>query len=442
MAVGVRVPPFALLPPLNLERLSSPMPLDASKLEVSLKEEERWRRILHITVPWSLVEAERKAQVRELATTLDLPGFRAGRVPDAVVEKRFRHVVDERAVGQVTDEAFRCAVREHSLHPITQGEIGAIRYAAGSDLSFDVSFDVQPDIELARTGGFRVQRPATRVPEEQVAAFLDEIRTRVGTWVPEEAGRPGDGDQVSVRIQDKSAGEDEGTPYEFVLGRGEAIPNVEAAVLSLEVGERGDFTIRFPERPSEAEREEIQVTISLDGRKRLELPELDDDLAASASDFETLEELRDDIRKQLWQEADRRAEAVLHRELAEQILAANPFEVPDSMVERSLAKFLASRGEMTEEEASAVREQLRPQLVQGLKHQIMIDRVAKSEGLAASPEEIDAQVEAVAAGYKLTVRETYARLQKSGRLEEIEKGLTEKNVFEHLKTQSEITASA
>ena len=112
------------------------------------------------------------------------------------------------------------------------------------------------------------------------------------------------------------------------------------------------------------------------------------------------------------------------------------------MVERSVARFLASRGEMTEEEASAVREQLRPQLVQGLKHQIMIDRVAKSEGLAASPEEIDAEVEAIAAGYKLTVRETYARLRKSGRLEEIEKALTEKNVFEHLKTQSEITASA
>ena len=302
------------------------MPLDASKLEVSLEEGERWRRILHITVPWSLVEAERKAQVRELATTLDLPGFRARRVPGAVVEKRFRHVVDERAVGQVTDEAFRCAVRAHSLHPITQGEIGAVRYAAGSDLSFDISFDVQPDIELARIGGFRVQRPTTRVPEEQVAAFLDEIRTRVGTWVPEEAGRPGDGDQVSVRIRDKSAAEDEGTPYEFVLGSGEAIPDVEAAVQSLEVGERGDFTIRFPERPSdsEAEREEMQVTVSLDGRKRLELPELDDDLASSASDFETLEELRDDVRKQLWQEADRRTEAAVHRELAEQILTANP----------------------------------------------------------------------------------------------------------------------
>ena len=419
------------------------MALDLSKLEVSIEEGERWRRTLRATVPWRLVEAERKAQIRGLAKRLDLPGFRAGRVPDAVVEKRFGKTVDDMTVEQIRNEVFHGAVNEHRLKPITPGQNEVTGLSHGSDLQFVVSFEVEPDIELARIGGFRIHRPPVRVTDDHVATTLDGIRAKMGTWIPEDSGRPGDGDQVSVRILDTGAGEVKETPYEFVLGRGQALPDVETAIRSLEVGEARDFTVRFPGPSGASDHDgETQVTISLDTRKRLELPELDDELAASASAFGTLDELRDAIRERLRKDAETRADRVVHRELAEQIVAANGVEVPDSMVERAVEQTLANEGEMTEEQATAAREELRPHLRQEISRQLVIDCVAESEGLAATSDEIHAEVESIAAGSTLTVSQMYTNLRKSGDLRRLKEAITEKRVFDYLKSKSEITTAA
>ena len=416
------------------------MPLDVSKIEISLEEGERWRRTLHITVPWPLVETQQRAEAQKLAKTLPLAGFRRGKVPAAVALKRYPNVIEERVVSRIIDQAFTGAVNAQSLAPITPGEIGLVQYAAGSDLSFDISFETEPRIELARIGGFRVQRPATApVPEGRVAEVLEQLRKQSPRRVPQESGHPSDGQQVSVRVQDRGAGSDEATPYTFVLGKGEANEDLEAAIRSLEVGETGDFTIRFPEGE---EREVTQVTISLDGRSHLERPELDDVFVESATAFETLEALKDDIREQLGKEAEQRAQAALHREILEQIVAANPFEVPDSMVEHHVKRFLVARGEFTEEEEARIGEQMRPQVIEGLRHQLVIERVAASEQIGASPEEIDARVEALAADADISIREMYRRLGKSGQLRRIERAITEKKVFEYLEARSEITASA
>ena len=420
------------------------MALDLSKLEVSIEEGERWRRTLRATVPWRLVEAERKAQIRGLAKKLNLPGFRAGRVPDAIVEKRFGTTVDDMTVEQIRKEVFRGAVNEHRLKPITPGRTEVTGLSHGSDLQFVVSFEVEPDVELARISGFRVRRPPVRVTDDHVAATLDGIRAKMGTWIPEDSGRPGDGDHVSVRILDTGAGEAKEVPYELVLGHGQALPDVETAIRSLEVGETGDFTVRFP-GPSEASADhdgKTQVTISLDARKRLELPELDDELAASASAFGTLDELRDAIRARLRRDAETRADRVVHRELAEQIVAANGVEVPDSMVERAVEQSLANEGEMTEEQATAAREELRPQLRREISRHLVIDRVAESEGLAATSDEIHAEVESIAAGSTFTVSQMYTKLRKSGDLRRLAEAITEKRVFDYLTSKSEITTAA
>ena len=420
------------------------MALDLSKLEVSIEEGVRWRRTLRATVPWRLVEAERKAQIRGLAKRLDLPGFRAGRVPDAIVEKRFGKTVDDMTMEQIRKEVFHGAVNEHRLKPITPGQIDVTGLSHGSDLQFVASFEVEPDVELARIGGFRIRRPPVQVTDDHVTATLDGIRAKMGTWIPEDSGRPGDGDHVSVRILDTGAGEAKETAHELVLGRGQALPDVETAIRSLEVGEARDFTVRFP-GPSGTSADhdgETQVTIFLDARKRLELPELDDELAASASAFGTLDELRDAIRARLRKDAETRADRVVYRELAEQIVAANGVEVPDSMVERAVEQSLANEGEMTEEQATAAREELRPHLRQEISRQLVIDCVAESEGLAATSDELHAEVESIAAGSTLTVSQMYTNLRKSGDLRRLKEAITEKRVFDYLKSKSEITTAA
>ncbi len=420
------------------------MPLDISMLDVSVAEGERWRRTLKITVPSDLVQAERKAAVKKLSSRLKLPGFRTGKIPPAMVEKRFGPAVEKEVLDQVIGEAYRGALEESSLRPISEGEIGEINYQPESDLRFEISFDVAPQVELARIGGFQVKRPAVEVSEEQVEAVLTRIREHEGTWMPVETGSPDDGDLVSVRIQRLEEEEGEPRPYEFVLGRDQAIPDVENSIRTLDVGGSGEFTVQFPEaaegdQPREVEQE---LKITLEGRKRLELPELDDALASAAGDFETLDELVEKVREDLSKEAERESETEIRGALMEQILSANPFEIPESMVDQYVRSALGDPNDLPDEQFAEAKEQLRPRATHTVKRHIVINRVAEDQELAASSEEVDARIEEIAERTDATLSEVYSRLQKSGQLDHLEREITERKVFEFLQEQSEIMEPA
>ena len=420
------------------------MPLDISKLEVSVVEGERWRRTLSITVPSMLVQAERKAAVKQLSSRLKLPGFRSGKIPPALVEKRFGRTLEQEMLDRVIGEAYRGALEERSLRPISEGEVGEIDYQPESDLKFEISFDVTPQVELARTGGFRVERPAVQVTQEQVESVLARIREEEGTWVPVETGTPENGDLVSVRIQRLDEEKSELRPYEFALGKDQAIPDVENSIRTLEVGGSGEFTIRFPGEVADEEHGGVEqsVKIVLDGRKRLELPELDDAFAASAGKFETLDELTDQIRKDLTKEAEAEADAKLRGALIEQILSANPFDIPESMVDQYVRSALGNPEDLPDEQFAEAKKQLRPRAIHAIRRHIVIDRISEAQELAASGEEVDARIEEIAARTSKTLSEVYSRLQKSGQLDHLEREITERKVFDFLKEQSEILEPA
>ncbi|MFW5905077.1 MAG: trigger factor, partial [bacterium] len=198
------------------------MSMDVSRLQVTLEEGERWRRTLNITVPADLVRAERRARLKELSHQVDLRGFRKGKIPPSVMEKHFGGAVDREIVDRVVSEAYRDVLRDRDLRPISEGEVDDVKYAPDADLTFKVSFDVRPEIDLQRLGGFQVERPVIDVEEEQVEQVLDRLRQQQGTRRPVEEGTPEDGDLVDVRIQRLTEEGDEPRRYEFTLGEDEA----------------------------------------------------------------------------------------------------------------------------------------------------------------------------------------------------------------------------
>ncbi len=417
------------------------MSIDAANLEVSLEEGERWRRTLRITVPSDLVEAERQIALKKLSSRLKLPGFRAGKVPRSVVEKRFGPALEQELLDRVVGEAYREVLRERALRPISEGEVHGVDYEPQADLSFQVSFDVAPQVELARVGGFKVQRPTSAVGEEEVEKVLERVREQEGTWVPTEEGHPEEGDMVSVRIQQVEEEGAEPRPYEFTLGKGEAIPDVENAIRTLEVGASEEFAVSFPDDASEegaGEGPEQRLRIFLDARKQLELPELDDTFARSAGDFESLDELRARIREDLKAEAERESEAKLRGALLEQVLAANPFEIPESMIDQYVRSTLGNPEDLSEERLQEAKEQLRPRAVQGVKRFLVVDRLAELHDLKATEDEVDERVEEIAGRSDSSPSDVYGRLQRSGQLDHLEREITERKVFEFLKEQSTI----
>ena len=129
------------------------MAIEGAQLQISVEEGERWRRTMSVTVPSGVVRSERRRLTGELASRVKLPGFRKGHVPSSVVEKRFGDSLSREALDKLIGAAYREALSQQELNPISEGEVGDVRYEPDQDLSFSISFDVRPEIELARLGG-------------------------------------------------------------------------------------------------------------------------------------------------------------------------------------------------------------------------------------------------------------------------------------------------
>lgn len=420
------------------------MTLDAARLTIDLTEGEAWRRTLAVTIPSDIVRTERRKIARTLASRVQLPGFRAGKVPQSVMEKRFGQALDQEMVDRLVGDAYREALKSHDLTPISEGEVEELDYKPDADLQFSISFDVSPVIEFPQLGGFSVTRPAATVSDEDVDQVLQRLRDQNGAWAPEEEGHPTAGDMVSVSVTRLDVDEDdaeEARPYDLILGEGDAIPDVESAIYTLAVGEEGDFDVTFPDDfPNEERRgQKEQLRILLRERKSRQLPELDDDFARSLGDFDDLEALTSRIREDLSKEAADQAEGAVRGQLLNAIIEANPFEVPGSMVDRYLESVLRDSQGADPERIKQAREQLGPEAQRAVQRILVIEKVAEQQELSATEDDIDDRVEEIAEKNDRNPSEVYAQLQKSGRLEQLEREITERKVFEYLIEQSTVT---
>jgi len=419
------------------------MALDGSQLRVDLSEGERWRRTMNITVPREVVDQERSRAVQELAKKVRLPGFRGGKVPMAVVEKRFGGHVQREILDRVIGDAYKEALQQRSLRPISEGEVEDISFETGTDLTFSISFDVSPEVELGRLGGFTVVRPSVVVGEEDVEQVLARVRDQEGRWEVTSEGNPGLGDQVAVSIT-RLTEEGDGDPrdYEFILGDGDAIPDVEASIATLTPGTEAEFSVRFPEDFPDEERrgEEQKLRILLKERRLRVLPELDDEFAQRAGDFPTLDDLRARIREDLEKEAADQREGSVRGQLLDALVEANPFQVPESMLLQYVRSVVGGdRQELKPEQLQRAREALGDEAERAVKRILVIERVAESRNLRATEEDVDGRIEEIARSNNTEPGEVYARLQRAGRLEQLEREITEGKVFEFLKSQSTTT---
>ena len=436
--------PLSHSPSPQAPRPGDGMNLDASHLKISLDEQDSWRRVMNVTIPASIVQEEERSAAKQLASRARLKGFRKGRVPTKVIENRFGGTLRQEALDKLIGSAYKQALASKELRPISEGELEDLQYKPEEDLTFRIAFDVEPVIEVGRLSGFVVERPVVKIEKEQVDEVLARIQEQNGVWQPLEEGKPVEKNLVSVtitRIDEKLESSDESREYDLVIGSGDAIPDIEASICTLQVGETGDFDISFPDDfPDESRRGESErIRIALTARRQMDLPPLDDDLAKQVGEFETLEELKSKVLKDMEAEAGQQADSTARSRLMDMLIEANPFDVPTSMVRRYSDGIMGDTSQIPEERLTEFRDQIRPEAERAVKRILLIEEIAKAHSLEASEEEIDDRVEEIAEANKTDAAKVYAELQKAGRIETLERELTEKAVFDFLFEQSEIT---
>ena len=425
----------------------------STDLRIDVQEPESWSRRLAVTVPRERVKRVRQSVASQLSRNVRLPGFRKGSIPASLVEKQFGPAIEQETVDRVIQESYKEVLENGEFQPITQGVVENVHYHPGEDLTFEVHFEVQPTIEITNTAGFTVQRPPAEVTDADVESVIDRIRAERGTVRVLEQGVADEGDEVTVEITDLDAeegSEDAGArPFRFTLGEGQAIPDIEDAIRTLAPGAEGEFTVRYPaDFPDEELRgREQRLRIRLNELRRRDLPATGDAFAQSL-DFESVDALRERIRADLEAEKQRESEAAMRAALVEQVLAANSFEVPPSMVDRYLGfmmgeaqqdpKKMPKRTPEQEERFSQMRVMMRPQAEAALKRMLVVEHLADREGLRATSDEVDARVEKLAEEHGISPSDAWIQLEKGGQIHALESEITENKVFEYLRTRNTV----
>jgi trigger factor len=411
-----------------------------SQITVEKTAEDSASKSLRVTVPVDRVrEAEAKA-VRFYSSRARLPGFRPGKAPEAVVRKRFGDAIRQSVLEEVIRESWETAKTAESLKPVTDPSIQNLKFEDGSPIEFDLLVQVQPELKLERTGGFRLERRQAAISDEAVAEQLARIQEQKAAWIPEGDVQPAPGQMVRVEvapIEDGQAGASQ--PYDLVLGQNQAIPDLEERIMALRPGQSAESEVRFPDdHPDESRRGQARkVKVTLHEVKRQELPPLDDAFAREVGDFENLDALRGAVRQDLEREAAREADAQLRQSLIAQIVEANRVEAPESLVHRLMHGY-ADMYRVPQDQLEGFEQQFHPVAAAQVQRDLVLEAVAESQGLKATESDLDARIARMAEARGVPVGEVYGQLQKANRLPELERAIREEKVFEYLLSQSTV----
>ena len=412
-------------------------------IQITTKKSEGVERLLEVSVPLATVTAEEEKTARRYASSVRLPGFRPGKAPTAMVRKRFKDAIRQQVLETLVQEAFKEVMEREKLDVAAQPHVHDVKFDEGQPLTFELHLEVRPKLELARTEGFRITRTETPVTDDAVAQQIETLRDQKATWAPvEEQPREGDMVKVLLATPETAGGEmPEGSPYNIVLGGGQAIPGVEELIMELTPGETKERVVRWPDDfPDESQRGQTKnVRVTLQEVKRKTSPALDDAFAREVGDFDGIAALRAAIQVDLEEHARRDADALVRQQLIDEITQANPFDVPPSWVNRMISAYMEAY-KIPDEQRQAFAAEFAAVAERQVRRDMIIDAIAEQQQLAATEKDVDDRVAKVAEQRGSDPGQIYTSLQKAGRLPEIERSITEDKVFEWLIARNEITS--
>ncbi|MET8113659.1 trigger factor [Streptomyces prasinus] len=360
---------------------------------------------LTVEVPFEELKDSLDAAYKKINQQVTVKGFRKGKVPARVIDQRFgRGAVLEEAVNDALPKFYTEAVNEAELNPLGQPEVDITELKDGETLNFTAEVDIRPTIEIPDYSGIEVEVDAVEVTEEDVDKAVEELRERFASTAPVERAAE-DGDVVTIDLEAKVEGEvlEDGIAngVSYTIGSGELLDGVDAAVTGLSADQEATFTSEL--KGGSAAGKEAEVTVRVTQVAKRELPELDDEFAQMASEFDTLEELRADSRKRLenmkqYDQATQAQERVLDK-----LLELVEVPVPEKLLEDEintrkhnlehhqlgqmgldLEKYLEIQGKTAEEFDTETREAA----VKGIKTQFVLDQLVNQEKLNVNQEEL------------------------------------------------------
>lgn len=410
-------------------------------MKVTAEHGENREVTLTIEVEQDKLEKASEGAAKRISARVNIPGFRKGKAPRRIVENFVgKDAILQEAFEGLAQKAFEDALTEQNMEPVTRPEIDIVTLEDGKDVVFTAKFTQRPDVRLGAYKGLDVPKEEVTVADEDIDRQIEGMRQHQGTLVdaPADAAVKND-DFVTLDFEgfvDGAAFEGgKGEDYPLQIGSGSFIPGFEDQLIGAKVGEERDVNVTFPEEyhAENLKGKDAVFKCKIRSIKSRELPELDDAFAKKASKFETLAELREDVRKNLLAAAERKAETERRSKAIDMATDHCTMEIPPVMVENRITAMIQEMAMRLEQQGMSleqylqyagldigkIREDYRETAEKNVRTDLMLEEVAKAEGIKVEGSDLDREVYAMAVSYGATPKQVQKIIKEQGRVSDL-----------------------
>lgn len=420
----------------------------SEKLEKSMHE-------LQFSVDAETFKAAIEKAFKREGKKYNVPGFRKGHAPRAVIEKMYgADIFHYDAINDLFPDAYEAAVKEASIEPVGRPEADVVSESLEEGVVLKVTVPVKPEIKLGEYTGLKATKNVHTVDDAEVDAELARMQDRNARIITRE-GKAENGDTVDIDFEgfvDEVPFEGgKAEHYSLVLGSGSFIPGFEEQLVGHEAGEEFDVTVTFPEEYQAAELagKAAVFKIKLHEVKTKELPALDDEFAKDVSEYDTLDEFKASIRKGMEEQNDKQASLEVENELVDQVIATIEGDIPEAMYESRMDEMvrdfeyrLSQQGlkldmylQYMGQTMQAFRDSFKEQAEKQVKIRLALEAVAAQEKLEANQEDFEAEMQRIAEAYKMEVEKVKALVSEA----EVKKDLAVNKAIDFIKEKAKIT---
>ncbi len=390
---------------------------------MSVKVENIEKNVVQLEIEVDAAKFEEGMQKSYLknAKRFNIPGFRKGKAPRKMVERYYgEQALYEDAINFICPEAYDEAVEKHELHPVDRPEIDIKQIGEGQTFVFTAKVTVKPEVELGEYKGVEVKKIEVNVTDEDVQKELDKAAEKNARVITVEDRAIQSGDTAVIDFEGFVDGEafegGKAEDYSLVIGSGHFIPGFEEQLIGIKTGDEADINVTFPEDygKSELAGKPALFKVKVKETKVKELPVIDDEFAKDVSEFDTLEEYKEDLKKKLVEKAEHDAMHQTEDSVIDKVVENAVIDIPRVMVEKQIDKAIRDfdyrlryQGLDLEKymgimgmDAETFRGQFEKRAETDVKTQLVLDKISQVESISASEEELDEEIKKLAENYK------------------------------------------
>ena len=404
---------------------------------MSLQVEKLEKNMAKLTVEVSAEEFDKAltASYNKNKSRFNIPGFRKGKAPQAMIEKMYgAGVLYDDAVNEALDATYGDAAEESGLEIVSRPEIDIVQIEKGKAFIYTATVAVKPEVTLGQYKGVEVERASAEVTDEDIEAELKKVQEQNSRLITVEDRPVEDGDQTVIDfegfVDGKTFEGGKSEDYPLTIGSHSFIDTFEEQLIGKSIGEACEINVTFPNEyhATELAGKPALFKVTVKEIKRKELPELNDEFAGEVSEFETLEEYKNDIKGNVALRKEKAAATENEDRVVEKVVENAAMDIPEPMIDSQVnnmvndySRRMESQGlsldqymKFTGMTIELLREQMKPQALRRIQTRLVLEAVAKAENITVSDEAVDNEINTMAENYKMEAAQVKEYLGESG----------------------------